>query len=224
MSCSTRYTLLQMLNMCNTLKKYKRQQATTSKGIMANRPVTRSMTRYRQGVLIKDILCTPGVMTHIAEQFASDDPTLPSLYLLFMDDRVQFELDPYMTHFKKAYEMRITDDIVSEIRANIKRYMQEFSTINDDIKRRDRKHAKATKIIELFEYLCTRLDYLPWLGKAIANTFQCKILEFKESYRKTWFINDINKIESKMASYFEWYERVKYDDTVPLYTRFNLRQ
>lgn len=193
---------------------------------MANRPVTRSMTRSRQEVLIKDVLCTPGVMTHIAEQFAFDDQTLPSLYVLFNDDRVQFELEPYMTHFKNAYEMRIMfvrDAIVYDIRDKIKRFLEDFSSINDsNIKRQYRTHTKATKIIELFEYLCTRLEYLPWLGKAFANTFQRKILEFKESYKKTWFINDINKIECKMVSYFEWYERVKYDDTVPFYTRFSL--
>ena len=171
---------------------------------------TRSMTRFQQGELIRDVLSVPGIMTNIADQFESNDYTLLSLYFCLNNERVRFELEPYVSYFKNEFDKREQKHHIRCMQHSIKKHLSECTNAST-------RTYRAMKIIELYEYLISMIHFLPLLGKGLANTMQTKLTELKSQYTKPWFINQLEQIEHQLQDYFHWYRIVRDDPSVPWY-------
>ena len=178
--------------------------------------ITRSLSRkldtYRQNIT-GDVLCTPGIMTNIANKLDKYDKGLCGLYMLFNKKHVQFELEPFITPLKDRYENEICRNKICEIKQILRKYIGQINTRTTRIR-------KAYTILEMYEYLCTVSSLLPKLGKRFSITISQKLDELSLSYPETWFVEKMNYFKHELREYLEWGVQAIHDNTIPWFSEY----
>lgn len=143
---------------------------------------------------------TPGIASHIAKYLDSTD--IKTLYVLFNNERIRYELYPFCKTMIKDFSMK-QEKIKIENRLNKNIYDQ----LNTILEAADH-NAKIKYTIQLFEYICTEKEYIHILGKSFGRIVERRLYELidilDEHNQEEEDYLFMMKIERELWDYFNW--------------------